>query len=129
MLGSCSLAAGAVQHRLFILLVCTTVLGCQDPDERPATWSYLHAAIVVPSCATASCHSSLTRRAGIDLEDPNEAYDVLIGEQFVLPGDVNSSLIQLLEGDERTLMPPDAPLPEADVDLFRAWIEAGALRE
>jgi hypothetical protein len=82
----------------------------------------------VPSCATASCHSSLTARAGIDLEDEDRAYQLLIDEQFVVPGDPQSSLIYLLDGDERTRMPPDAPLPAADVDLIEQWIIEGAAR-
>ena len=41
-------------------------------------------------------------------------------------GDPTSALIPLLEGDERTRMPPDAPLPQADTDLVRRWIEEGA---
>ncbi len=100
--------------------------GCDDAGDRPATWSYIHAAIIVPSCVTASCHSSLTVRAGIVLEDRQDAYDLLLAEQLIAPGDLNSGLLFLLRGDERTLMPPDAPLPAVDVDLVEEWIVLGA---
>jgi hypothetical protein len=97
-----------------------------DPASRPASWSYVHAAIIAPSCATSSCHSERTAAAGIALDDPDTAYDALLGRAFVTPGDPASTLLVLLEGDERKRMPPDAPLPQADIDLVRTWIEAGA---
>jgi hypothetical protein len=103
--------------------------GCAgDPRDRPATWSYLHAAIIEPNCATSSCHSSLAAIAGITLDDPGDAYQQLIARRFVVPGDPSSTLMLLLEGDERRRMPPDAPLPAADIDLVGTWIEAGASR-
>lgn len=105
--------------------------GCAaDPADRPNTWSYLHAAIIAPNCATASCHGSLAATAGVVLDDADAAYDVLTDPKrnYVIPGDPGSTLVLLLEGDERPRMPPDAPLPRADIDLVRAWIEAGAPR-
>lgn len=112
-------------HRLLLALVlvpsCTA-----DPADRPATWSYLHAAVIVPNCATSSCHSSLAETAGLTLDDPDEAYEQLLARSFVVPGDPSSTLMSLLAGDERRRMPPDAPLPAADIELVRLWIEAGA---
>jgi len=99
-----------------------------DPGERPATWSYLHPAIIAPNCATSSCHSGRVETAGVDLADADEAYLDLTARRFVVPGDPTSALMPLLEGDERRRMPPDAPLPAADIELIRAWIEAGAPR-
>lgn len=111
------------------MLFASLTLACAgDPDERPASWSYIHAAIIAPSCATSSCHSARTETAGVALDDPDTAYDVLLGQQFVTPGDPASTLMSLLEGDERRRMPPDAPLPAADIELVRTWIEAGATR-
>lgn len=104
------------------------VSGCaEDPRERPATWSYVHAAIVAPSCATSSCHSDLAETAGLSLDDRDAALVQLVERRFVIPGDPGSTLMMLLEGDERDRMPPDAPLPQADIDLIRIWIEEGAL--
>jgi hypothetical protein len=99
-----------------------------DPGDRPATWAYLHPAIIAPSCATSSCHSARVVTAGVALDEAGEAYDDLIERRFVVPGDPASTLMPLLEGDERGRMPPDAPLPAADIELIRAWIEAGAPR-
>jgi hypothetical protein len=102
-------------------------LGCDvAPDPRPTTWPYLHAAIVVPSCASASCHSSTVHAGGLVLQDATAAQLELVGEQYVLPGDPHSPLMFLLEGNERDRMPPDAPLPRADIELIRRWVVDGA---
>jgi hypothetical protein len=111
------------------LLALGFVAACTgDPAERPATWEYLHPAIVAPSCATSSCHSERVETAGVALDEADAAYEALIGRRFVVPGDPASTLLFLLEGDERRRMPPDAPLPAADIELIRSWIEAGAPR-
>ncbi|MCP4447009.1 MAG: hypothetical protein GY811_16920, partial [Myxococcales bacterium] len=62
-----------------------TGAGCTDPGEREADWDFIHAAIIEPSCATVSCHSSLSKTAGIDLEDVDQAYDLLTEQLFVVP--------------------------------------------
>ncbi len=88
----------------------------------------MHAAIIAPSCATSSCHNERVATAGVELDDKDTGYQQLIDRQFVIPGDPTSALLPLLEGDERTRMPPDAPLPAADVELIRVWIEDGAVK-
>jgi hypothetical protein len=109
------------------LLVLALAAACTgDPGERPATWVFVHAAIVAPNCATSSCHSERVETAGIALDDVRESYDELTLRRFVVPGDPSSALMSLLEGEERLRMPPDAPLPAGDIELIRAWIEAGA---
>lgn len=107
----------------FVAAACTG-----DPAERPATWAYLHAAIIAPSCATSSCHTARVETAGVALDEADAAYAALIERRFVVPGDPASALMSLLEGAERGRMPPDAPLPAADIELIRIWIEAGAPR-
>lgn len=115
--------------RALLLTLAVGVTACAgDPADRPATWAYLHAAIIVPNCATSSCHSEKAQTAGIRLDDADLAYQQLIDRAFVIPGDPTSALMALLEGDERPRMPPDAPLPAADTALVQAWIEAGAAR-
>jgi hypothetical protein len=112
--------------RLLLATLAGVVACAGDPSERPATWSYLHTAVVAPNCATSSCHSALVETAGIALDDRDASYARLLDLSFVIPGDPTSALIPLLEGDERSRMPPDAPLPQADIDLIRIWIDAGA---
>jgi hypothetical protein len=115
--------------RSLVLFASLAAAACTEaPDTRPVSWTYLHAAIIQPNCATVSCHGSRTAAGGLALDDVDTAYEALLGAQFVIPGDSVSTLTLLLEGDERRRMPPDAPLPQADIDLVRAWIEAGAER-
>jgi hypothetical protein len=95
-------------------------------DPRPADWSYIHAAIVAPSCATASCHSAYVAAGTLVFEDAAETRRTWLAKPYVTPGDPNSALMDLLEGRERDRMPPDAPLPTADIELIRRWIEEGA---
>lgn len=117
-----------------------TAWGCGGQDSRPASWSYVHAAIIRPNCTTASCHSGLTAKAGVNLEDREGAYLVLTGHacdgsnsgqgaprNFVNPGNPDDSqLTYLLRGEEVQRMPPDVPLPEADINLIEEWIAEGA---
>ena len=125
--------------RLALLgLICAS--GCDTPDERPASWSYVHAAIIAPSCATASCHSKVSSAAGLDFSTRTNAYAFLVGAtcdspnppgepvgNFVFPYDPDrSTLLYLLRGDERNVMPPDQPLPEVEVELIERWILEGA---
>ena len=144
-----------IQHRLsraylaaFIGFgVCGALGGCQTVDNRPATWSYLHTAVIAPSCATAGCHSALTAAAGVNLADRQGAYTILTGRicdgprlpqeppgNYVVPGSAEfSTLMYQLQGQSadgrpfRDVMPPDVQLPDVEIDLVARWIDAGAL--
>lgn len=114
--------------------------GCGGTDTRPASWSYIHAAIIQPNCTTAGCHSGLTAKAGLNLENSDQAYQLLTGHDcggadagqsaprnFVNPGNPDDSqLTYLLRGKEVQRMPPDVPLPEPDIELIDKWIQEGA---
>jgi hypothetical protein len=102
--------------------------GCGDEKEtRPARWSYISAAIVQPNCATANCHSDLSQRSGVELDDMKTGWQQLVNRRFVVPGNAaDSALIALLNGQGTRRMPPDFALPKADIDLISAWIMAGA---
>lgn len=117
-------------------------LGACGEDDRPASWSYIHTAIIAPSCATSSCHTKENELAGVDLHSVDAAYAILVGRtcdpddppdlverNYVAPGQPErSALMYLLIGDEvKRQMPPDRPLPERDIDLVERWILEGAL--
>jgi hypothetical protein len=117
------------------LLVCA----CETTDDRPPTWSYIHAAIIVPSCATASCHSALVSADGRDLSTPEYAYAALTGRTCDAPShagepgldhirDVFLAVLraEIVRGEARPLMPPDQPLPRVEVEMIEQWFEAGA---
>lgn len=100
---------------------------CGGADDRPTRWSFISAAIVEPGCATVNCHSAVSARAGVDLHARAVGYYTLVNELYVLPGDPQeSALLSLLNAQGTRRMPPDAPLPQADIDLISAWIAAGA---
>jgi hypothetical protein len=114
--------------------------GCGS-DDRPPSFRYIHTAILVPSCTTSSCHTSSVSQGGVRLHSVEAAYTMLTGRpcesnrppeeaprSYVDPGHPDrSKLMYLLLGIEvRTAMPPDRPLPEADVALIERWILEGA---
>jgi len=61
--------------------------GCGGADEtRPAKWSYISTAIVQPNCATANCHSDLSQRSGVKLDDMHTGWEQLVCRNFVIAG-------------------------------------------
>ena len=117
--------------RALLALPLLIVAGCGSEDDRPLSWTYITQAIIRPSCATASCHSKVTAAAGLQLEEPHGAYVILTGYRpdgnFIWPNDASRSrLLKLLRSEDTYRMPPDAPLPKADIDLIERWILAGA---
>ncbi|HUQ01027.1 MAG TPA: hypothetical protein VM261_00970 [Kofleriaceae bacterium] len=115
----------------WILLLA--VAGCgTETDDRPATFSYIHQAIVVPSCATAACHSSQNHIADKDLQDREVAYRTFV--QSGITDRSQSAIYQTIGGEAAPdfnpyaaagRMPLDSPLPEADILLIGEWIDLG----
>jgi hypothetical protein len=113
------------------------LLACGEVD-RPATFEYIHAAVIAPNCATSGCHSDLAEVGGINLQSFDDAYLELTGrrcdqddapaQRYVVGGQPErSQLMYLLLGLEAVRpMPPDLPLPAGDIDLIEAWILEGA---
>jgi len=96
-------------------------------DDRPAKWSFISATIVEPSCATVNCHSAITQKAGVDLHDRETGYYNLVNGFYVYPGSPgDSAMVSLMNAQGSLRMPPDVPLPEADIELIENWITAGA---
>lgn len=129
-----------------LLVGVLAVAACESPDDRTARWSYIHAAILEPSCTTAACHSRLTAIAGVDLASAEGAYNVLVGvpcgdplperappRNYVTPGssDYSQLMYQLRgvspDGTPYTdVMPPDLRLPSHEIELVARWIDEGA---
>lgn len=121
--------------------VLALLFACADPDDRSAAWSYVHATVIRPGCTTAMCHSKLGAAGGVDLSSPSTAYVFLVGRgcdvppgepgfpdgNFVAPGRPEASrLMYLLRGEGGSIMPPDSPLPDAEIGLVENWILEGA---
>jgi hypothetical protein len=125
-------------------------------DHRPAAWEYISPAIIQPNCATTSCHSRAAAVAGLDFSTPEHGYTSLTalwvwivdpngtpengcrpyGDEFVCqrnhrplvtPFDpAQSRLVHMLRAEGVARMPPDRPLPQADIALIEHWILNGA---
>lgn len=120
-----------VRRWLGALVLLGAVACAAEQDDRPAEFQYIARAILRPSCATASCHSSQAKAGDVELETPEKAYESLLGPtgtgDYVVPENpTGSKLMQLLRGENIARMPPDQPLPDADIALIEAWILAGA---
>lgn len=118
-----------------LALACAALGACQDVDDRPATWSYIHATIIAPNCTTSNCHTDISQAAGISFDDPDESCACLttstcgnrLDAGFVVAGDLESSkLWYLLRGEEIRRMPPDVPLPDIEIEIVERWIQEGA---
>jgi hypothetical protein len=137
---------------LFAASAC--LAGCGSPDDqRPPQWSYIYPAIIQPSCATASCHSDLTQRSGVDLGDADLAINQLVCRHYVITCPAvntmdmcnnnalvtvppaadcatravdDSQILRQMRAQGALRMPPDFALPNADIDLIAQWIQMGA---
>jgi hypothetical protein len=109
-----------------------------------------------PNCATTSCHSQAAAVSGLDFSTPDHGYTSLTGlwvwivdpngtaaqgcrpygNEFVCQRNhrplvtaydpAQSRLVQTLRATGAPRMPPDRPLPEADIALIEKWILDGA---
>jgi hypothetical protein len=143
---------------LFFVVSCLDVACGGATDPRPASWSYLSAAIMQPNCATVSCHGPAAAIAGLDFSTQDRGYTSLMGlwiwivdpngdlnsgckpvestivcprqhRSLVIPFDpAQSRLVHMLRAQGAPRMPPDRPLPEADIRLIENWILSGAPR-
>jgi Planctomycete cytochrome C len=111
----------------FLATALAALAGCGSTDDRPPQWSVIYPAIIEPSCATASCHSDFTKRAGLDLGSKSTAWHQLSDRHFVIPGKpTDSSVLYLLRALGARRMPPDFALPEVDIQLIDQWVIDGA---
>ncbi len=127
-------------HRLAVLGIVLAACGAET-DDRPLTLPYITNAILVPTCAAATCHSDFKRARGIVLDSALDVRKTLVTSGLVTigtseePGDEanprDSAFIHwLTDTDPFQLgigrMPYDAPMPDGDVALIEHWIARGA---
>jgi len=122
------LGSGWVVAALAAALALTVgACGSDQADDRPASFTYIVDTILIPNCATGSCHSSYAGLEGLKLDDVDAAYDRLLDPADPLvdpskPSD-QSELVQWIDGKRDIRMPPDNPLPDADIALIKRWID------
>lgn len=113
------------------------------PTTPPPTGSFgpnfseIQTSVFTPDCATSGCHAGANPAANLNLDSTN-SYMMLVGVassqdaalQRVNPTNPDISyLIQKMEGTAGSggTMPPNGALPQADIDVIRQWITAGAI--
>ena len=75
-----------------------------------------------------NCHGAAIQSSGLDLSTRENALEGGNRGPAIVPGDAEASrLFRQLAGLEGPVMPLGVPLPEEEVEKFRAWIEAGAV--
>ncbi len=99
-----------------------------DPLYEP-TFDALHARTLVPSCALdGGCHTSDRPAAGLDLEDADAAWDGLTARIDADDLGCTTLISRVDSPDPAFVMPPGAPLDEAERCVLRLWVQAGAPR-
>jgi hypothetical protein len=95
------------------------------PQEAPPNYEEHVQPILREWCF--SCHRGSRAKNGLDLRSVKAILAGGSSGPAVVPGDHAGSLLwKLTGGGEEPHMPPDEDLPEADLAVLRAWIDAGA---
>lgn len=99
------------------------------------TFDQVYTRTLKPSCAIsgASCHASEGAMGGLVFADEGSSYALLLGQNGskaqIIPGDAACSpLIERLHATDTTVMPPGAPLADAERCAIARWIQNGAKR-
>lgn len=109
--------------RRLALTAALCLPACADVDDRSTDIHYLHAAIIEPNCTTIGCHSEATEAGNYDMSTAEAACEVLGG---LPPANIKDYLRGESTNPDYPRMPPDVPLPEADIQLIERWLDAGA---
>jgi len=118
------------------LLLCA--LAACGVDDRPLDARYITDTILAPSCGSVECHSSFVQSNDVVLDTYSAMRDTIVNFQGGLisfsdapydPADpADSELITWLTqtdpfGRGIGRMPLDEPMPNADVELLKRWIQ------
>jgi hypothetical protein len=116
---------------LLLLAACGVEVNDPNDDPRPRTLQYISTAILKPSCASATCHSSFRQESNRSFSTVEETCQTLAAGANGAPGDVKVGVPEeskLIEVMVRTVdrMPYDQPMPSVDRKLIEDWIATGA---
>lgn len=110
-------------------LACVEVdLACQP--LYPPTFDNVFASTLAPKCGVegGACHSATGRKAGLVLDDRDEAYRLLVDGGRVIPGEPSCSiLVERVYAPASLRMPPGRTLADAERCALVQWVAAGAL--
>jgi hypothetical protein len=104
---------------------------CADQtDTRPETADYIIQAILVPFCGRAGCHTSETQPHNLAFDTIDDELAAMKSSDrdmvLVVPGDPSRSELVTILSESGRIMPPDSPLPQADIDLISRSVADGA---
>jgi hypothetical protein len=120
--------------RLAALIALAAACGTTD-DDRPRDAQYITEAILAPTCGSVECHSTFAQSNGVVLDTYDAMRNTMVNHPLISlssdeydPTDPNDAILitWLTQTDPfgRGIgrMPYDAPMPNADIDLLKAWI-------
>lgn len=116
--------------RSVVMLVCLqAVLAASSAAEEAKKVTFVDHALPVLRQRCGSCHNADKKTAGLDV---TTYAGIMAGGgsgEVVLGGDASGSyLFRVVNHDDEPTMPPDAPpIPEAERQTLRAWIDGGVL--
>ena len=115
--------------KLAVLMLMLSLTGCYYdevievaplPPEFEASFVNDIQPIFTQSCI--ACHGGSIIP---DLREGN-SYDAIVNGEFIVPNDIEASILyQRLIGNG-SIMPPGNPLATTDINLVKSWIEDGA---
>lgn len=115
-------------------LACVEIDMSCAPLYQP-TFDEVFSRTLQPTCSAggSSCHAAAGARGGLVLDEADEAYAGLLGEDGSSPridlADPGCSLVlRRLNATGSSLMPPGAPLTAAERCSIALWIAGGAER-
>jgi hypothetical protein len=107
---------------------CVQDLGADCQPLYEPVYEQVFERTLKPRCALegGSCHSREGAQGGLIMEDLDETYENLVTAGRALPGDVSCSLLVVRLDGGGGLMPPGAPLTDAERCSIETWVREGA---
>ncbi len=115
----------------FAILTSLTLLGAsatvRADEAKPAKVTYKEVSAIFQNRCN-GCHNNDKKKGGLVLDNYGSALEGGGSGAVIERGDsANSRLYLLVAHEEEPAMPPNQPkLPDAELALIRAWIDAGA---
>jgi hypothetical protein len=120
---------GLLRRRMVSALLFLGSLPCAAIAEESKKVTFQDHALPLLRQRCGSCHNADKKTAGLDV---TTYAGIMAGGgsgEIIVPGDASgSTLFRVVNHDDEPTMPPDAPpIPEAERQILRAWIDGGVL--
>lgn len=111
-----------LRHALLLALFPTSLLDAETIRVHPAQ------AMGILKTQCISCHNADKKKGGLSLETRDLAIEGGDNGAALKAGDAGQSMmISVLNDDGDAHMPPKKQLPEKQINLLKAWVNAGAV--